>query len=102
MFTQALTGQFDAVGVVDEAIQHGVGDRWISNHIVPVVHGDLAGNDGRALLVAILDNLQEIASLLVAELLRSPIVQDQEIGFGQAPEHLCVATVTSCQGERGK
>ncbi len=99
MFAQALTGKFDAVGVVDKAIQHGVGDRGISNHIVPVVHGDLAGNDGRALLVAIFDNLQEIASLLVAQLLRSPIVQDQKVGLGQALEQLRIAAVASCQGE---
>ena len=32
MFAQALTGKFDAVGVVDEAIQHGVGDRGITDH----------------------------------------------------------------------
>lgn len=34
MFAQALTGKFDAVGVVDKAIQHGVGDSGIPDHIV--------------------------------------------------------------------
>ncbi len=102
MFAEAFARKFDAIGVVNEAIQNSVCDRGISNHIVPVVHGDLAGNNGRALLVAILDNLKKIASLLVAELLRPPIVQDEKIGFGQALEHLCVTTVASCQGKRAK
>lgn len=43
----------------------------------------MAGHDGRAFLVAILDNLQEIA-------------------FSQALKYLWVAAVASCQGERGE
>ena len=32
---QAVAGQVDAMGVVDEAIQDGVGVGWISDDVVP-------------------------------------------------------------------
>ncbi len=74
LLSQALAGQLDTVGVVDKAVEDGIGDRWIADHVVPVIDGHLAGDDGRSLLVAVLDDLQEIAPLLVVELLRAPVV----------------------------
>jgi hypothetical protein len=32
--------------VVDEAVEDGVGERWIADHVVPVIDGHLAGDDG--------------------------------------------------------
>jgi hypothetical protein len=40
--------QQQAVGVVDEAIQHGVGDGRITDHLVPVIDRHLARYDSRA------------------------------------------------------
>ena len=47
-FAQALAGQAEAMGVVHEAVEDGVGDGWIGDHLVPMLHTDLAGDDGRA------------------------------------------------------
>ncbi len=74
LLSQALTVQFDAVGVVDKAVEDCIGDRRIADHVIPVIDGHLASDDGRSLLVAVLDDLQEIAPLLVVELLRTPVV----------------------------
>ena len=41
-FAEALPGELDAVGIVDEAIEDRVGNRWISDDFVPAVHGDLS------------------------------------------------------------
>jgi hypothetical protein len=70
----AVAGKFDAVGIMDEAVEDGIGNGWIADHVVPVIDGNLAGDDRRTLLVSILDVFQEIAALLVGELLRPPIV----------------------------
>lgn len=69
--------KFDAVGIVDEAVEDGIGNGWIGDHVVSVIEGNLAGDDRRTLLVSILDDFQEIAALLVGELFRPPIVQDE-------------------------
>ena len=52
----------------------------ISNHIVPAVDRNLAGDDERAFVVTVLDDFEEIARLFGVERLRPPIVQYQELG----------------------
>lgn len=79
-FSKALSGEFDTVGVVDEAIEDGVGDGRIADDFVPAVDGDLAGDDGRSPLISIFDDLQEIAPLIIVELFWSPIIQNEKIG----------------------
>jgi hypothetical protein len=63
--TVSLNGE--AVGVVDEAIENGVGDGGIGNDLVPMLDRHLAGDDGRSALVAIIDDFEEIATLLAGE-----------------------------------
>jgi hypothetical protein len=72
MFAHALAGQVDAIGIVNEAVEDSVGDGGIADDFIPVVDGDLAGDDGRAALVAVLDDLEEIAALIVIELFGVP------------------------------
>ncbi|BBZ91892.1 hypothetical protein BRDID11004_69210 [Bradyrhizobium diazoefficiens] len=38
-FSHAFSGELEAVGVVDEAIENGVGDRGVPNGSMPGVHG---------------------------------------------------------------
>ena len=66
----ALEGE--PVGVVDEPVENGVGDGRIGDHLVPVIDRQLAGHDGRAAVVPILDDLKEVATLLGGERWRGP------------------------------
>lgn len=74
MFAHAFAGKFDAIGVMNKAVENGIGDGRIADHVIPVIHGNLTCEDCGTLLVAILDDFQEIAALFVVELLRPPIV----------------------------
>ena len=85
LFSHALACQFDAVGIVDKAIEDRVGDGRISDDLIPALDGHLAGDDYRAPLVSILDNLEEVTALFVIELFRPPVVQDRQIVFWRAP-----------------
>ena len=76
-FAQALAGEFDAVGVVHHAIEDGIGERRDADDVVPAVDRHLAGDQERAGIVAILDDLQEIARLLGQERLGAPVVEDR-------------------------
>ena len=40
------------MGVVDEAVEDGVGIGWVADDLVPFVDRDLAGQDGRAAAVS--------------------------------------------------
>ena len=54
----------DAVGAMDDAVQDGVGERGIADHLVPAGDGELTGDDQRAGVVAVFDDLQQVALLL--------------------------------------
>ena len=45
-FTHAVAVQPKPVGVVDEPVEDGVGDRGVADHFVPVIDGELAGHNG--------------------------------------------------------
>ena len=47
---------------MNETIQDGVGNRRISDVVVPVFDGELAGNQGGAAAMTIFNDLQEVAS----------------------------------------
>ncbi len=71
----AVAVELDAVGVVDDAIEDGVGQGGIADDLVPALDRQLAGDQQRAGVVAVLDDLEQIAALLGAERLGSPIVE---------------------------
>jgi hypothetical protein len=49
---------------------------WIGDRLVPVIDRQLAGNDRRAAIVPILDNLKHVATLLGSQAGEAPIVED--------------------------
>jgi hypothetical protein len=75
-FAQALAGELDAVvGVVHGAIENGVSERRVADDaFVPALDRHLTGDQQRAFVVTILDDLEEIAPLLCIERFGSPIV----------------------------
>ncbi|MGY3621882.1 hypothetical protein ACVJGD_008078 [Bradyrhizobium sp. USDA 10063] len=74
---QALTGEVEPMGIVDEAIEHGVGIGGISNEQMPLVHGELAGDDSGAMTVAIFEDFQEVVTGAGIERLEPPIVKSR-------------------------
>ncbi|MFK4667211.1 hypothetical protein ABIF76_008124, partial [Bradyrhizobium ottawaense] len=81
------------MGIVDEAIEHGVGIGGISNEQMPLVHGKLAGDDGGAMTVAIFEDFQEVVTGAGIERLEPPIIEDQQIDTAKAAQQAWVTTV---------
>ena len=61
LLSHAFSGELQAVSVVNEAIQDGVSEGWVTDNVVPMFNRDLAGDDGRGATVAIIEDLQEVA-----------------------------------------
>jgi hypothetical protein len=57
---QGLAAEFQAVSVVDEAVEDGVGVGGHADDGVPVGDRQLAGDDGGAPAVAIFEDLQQV------------------------------------------
>jgi hypothetical protein len=58
-----ISFQIDFVSIVDNAIQDGVSQRWVLNELMPMIYGELTGDQGRPESVAIVDDFQEISTL---------------------------------------
>jgi hypothetical protein len=48
--------ELEAVGVVDDAVENGVGECWSTDDLVPLVDGQQAGDECRAAAMVILDD----------------------------------------------
>jgi len=51
------------MGAVYQPVQHGVGHRRTAEQFVPVVHGQLRGDDGGTVVVPVVQNFQQVALL---------------------------------------
>ena len=80
---QAFAGEIDAVGVVNEAVEDGVGICRVADEGVPFVDGDLTGEDGRAAPIALLEDLVEIMTSAGVEGFEAPIVENEEMGAAE-------------------
>src|SRR3954453_22673158 len=77
---QAVAAQMDAMCVVDEAVEDGIGQGWVAgDQVVPAVDGELAGDQRGAAAVAVLDQFQQVAPLLWPERLEPPVVEDEQL-----------------------
>ena len=67
------------MGVVDNAVEDGVGIGRVADDFVPFVDRNLAGQDGRATAIALFEDLVEVATGAGVERFQASIVEDQEL-----------------------
>src|SRR5467141_222609 len=99
-FAQGLAVEGKAVCGVHEAVEDGVGDCRIDDHLVPVIDGELAGHDGGTAAVAVVDDFEQIAALLRGQRRQPPVVEDQKLDTGEALEEACIPSIAACQRKR--
>jgi hypothetical protein len=70
-----------------DAIEDGIGDGAVGDDGVPVLDRHLAGDDGRATLMAVVDDLEKIRAPVRRRAGRAPVVENEEFapceGLGQ-------------------
>ncbi len=69
------------MGVVDQAIEDGVGQRGISDLGMPFIHRELSGHEGGTEAMTVFEEFQEVSTVFIGQEDESPIVQDDQIGF---------------------
>jgi len=52
---------------VDQAVADGIGQRRLSDGFVPSLHGQLGGDEGGGALGPVLDDLEQVATVLILE-----------------------------------
>lgn len=85
--------------VVNDPIEDGVGDRGFADHVVPLRDGQLGGDESGFSPVALLEDFQEIETLLIVEAVGAPIVEHQQLNTGEFVDEAREAAIEACQGE---
>jgi len=100
--SQAVAGEINPVGVVDDAIENGVGIGGIADQLVPFVDGNLAGDDRRAAAVAFFENLEEIVTSGGIEGLETPVVEDEQLYAAERALDAGIAAIAAGEREVGE
>jgi hypothetical protein len=66
------------MGAVNDAVEDRVAERGVGDHLVPFADRHLAGDQQRSAVIAVVDDLEQIAAMLGIERLRAPIIDDQQ------------------------
>ena len=78
---------------MNQTVQDGIGQRWISDEIMPVVDGELTGDEGRLQSVPVIEDFEQISSMFVFEGGSTEVVEHQQVSFGQSSHQFGVAAV---------
>src|SRR4051794_3824770 len=79
LLAQAVAAELQAMSIVNDAIQDGVGQSGIPDQGMPAVHRDLAGYQGGTAAIAVFDDFEHVVALLGAERFEAPIIEDQQL-----------------------
>ena len=79
--------------MVHQAVEDRVPESGIVDHVVPVLDGQLAGDERGATAGAIFDEFEQIAAFAVAGGREPSVVEDEQIGLGERLPDLAVRAV---------
>ena len=83
---------------MDEPVEDGVGEGRFADVIVPGLDRELAGDEGGFAAMAVVEDLEQIAPGIVVEGDQSEVVDQDQIGPGEAAQELQVAAVLRTDG----
>jgi hypothetical protein len=89
----------DAMRIMEEAIEDRIPEGGVSHDIVPVVDGHLAGEESASPSVAIVQEVEEIVAGSIVQRRHPPVVEDEQVGLGQALEKAAAGAVASGHAE---
>ena len=72
----------------------------VADDVVPMFHGDLAGDDDRCATMAIIKELEKVAPVGRIENRQAPVVEDEELDATDGFEQAALAAIASSEGER--
>src|SRR6266567_105643 len=87
--------EINAVGIMYQAVENAIGQRWIADLGVPFGDRHLAGKDRGSQVIALFTDLQEIAALLVGQRGHGKVIHDQHIDLPEPVQQRAKAAIGS-------
>lgn len=97
--THGFSFERDAVGVVDDPVEDGIGQGGVSDGPVPVLERELTCDKGSASAGPIFQDLEQVVTLPLGKRGESVVVEDQEIGLLQSVHERGIGPVAASESE---
>jgi hypothetical protein len=91
--------QLQPMGIVNQAVEDGIGNGRVGNHLVPVFDRQLASDNDRTAIVSVVDDLQKIAALIGRERRQPPVVEDQQRDAREGTQQTGMTAVSARQSQ---
>jgi len=95
----ARTGASSRVGVVNEAVEDGIGKCWIANGLVSVLDGQLAYDNRGGSPMAVFEDFQKVVAFKGCQDCQSPIVDDQHVHACDGFDDTFMAAISAGQSK---
>ena len=82
------------MSVVNEAIEYRITECGIGHQLMPVGMRVLAGDDGGVDVVSVFEYIQEIDLLSVVEFCESPVIDNENVRFGDCVDEFRVSPIS--------
>lgn len=83
LLTHRATLEREAVAVVHESIEDGIGERGFVDIGVPLLDRQLTGDERGLLVVTIVEDFEQVAFVLIAERREPEVVDVEQVNLGQ-------------------
>ena len=83
------------MGSVEDAIAKRIGVVGVTDGGVPLLDGKLRGDERRATLGTLFDDLHEVASVRVLERVKEPVIDGEQVNLGEPTQKPYVGAVTA-------
>ena len=92
-FPHGFALQRELVGVMHQAVEDRVGQCRIPQGLMPVLDRQLTGHQRGPAIMAIFDDLQQVATIFITERRQAPVIENQQVGLGQGRQHFPIASI---------
>ena len=81
-----ISGQIEAIGIVNDTVKDGICVGGIRESLEPLVHRDLGSDESRASSEAVIENFEQVTGFGSRDGIAHPIIEDKQVDLGQAGE----------------
>jgi len=78
-----ISRHFRAVGIVNDAIEDSVPDRWVGEAGKPIGNRDLGGHQSGDPSKTVIEDFEEVLSVGGRDRVAQPVVQNEQVQLGQ-------------------
>ena len=98
-FPHRISEQFEAVSIVDEAVQDRIRKRGIRNAFMPAGDRDLGGHEGGGAAVAVIDDFKQVFGLRAGEGVTQPVIKNEQVEAGERAQQLGIRAIRLGESE---